>query len=94
MSIEVRRFLKARRDRALGSILGTLENDLRGKVSREEWEDFRCTLLDAVNGYHDSVLDLLKSDDGTTIRNEELIGLLERVETALRPPRPRAGARV
>lgn len=87
MGMEVRKFLKARRDRALGTILGTLETDLRGKVSREEWEDIRATVLDAVNGYHDSVLDLMKSEDGTAVRNEEVVSLLERVDEALRSPR-------
>lgn len=87
MSVQVRGFLKARRDRALGSILGYMEEEYRGRFSKEEWSDVRGTILDAINGYHDSVLDLMKSEDGTTVRNEEVVALLERVERALTPPR-------
>lgn len=90
MSVPVRNFLKARRDRALGSILGVLEEDLRGKVSKQEWEDIRGTVLDGVNGYHDAVLDLLKSEDETSVRNEELLRLLEQVSVELGRSRRRA----
>ena len=83
MSVQIRNFLKARRDRALGMILGTLETDLRTKVSREEWEDIRSVVLDGVNGYHDAVLDLMKSDDGSSIRNDEVVAMLSRLDTAL-----------
>jgi len=83
MSVQIRNFLKARRDRALGMILGTLEADLRNKVSREEWEDIRSVVLDGVNGYHDAVLDLMKSDDGSSIRNDEVVAMLSRLDTAL-----------
>jgi len=83
MSVQIRNFLKARRDRALGMILGTLEADLRSKISREEWEDIRSVVLDGVNGYHDAVLDLMKSDDGSSIRNDEVVAMLSRLDTAL-----------
>lgn len=85
MSVSVRTFLKARRDRAVGSILGALEQDLRGKVTRAEWEDIRSLVLDGMNGYHDAVLDLMKSDDGSSARNDELVTLLNRVDRHLRP---------
>ena len=87
MSVPVRNFLKARRDRALGSILGVLEEDLRGKITKAEWEDIRGIVLDGVNGYHDAVLDLMKSEDDTSVRNDEIFALLEQISTQL--PRPR-----
>ena len=83
MSVPVRNFLKARRDRALGSILGVLEDDLRGKVTREEWEDIRSIVLDGVNGYHDAVLDLMKSEDDTSVRNDQIFDLLSAIATDL-----------
>lgn len=84
MGVSVRGFLKARRDRALGTILGYLEGELRGKVSRDEWDDIRQVVLDAVNSYHDSVLDLMRGEDASTERNEALIDLLQRVDEGLR----------
>lgn len=84
MSVPVRNFLRARRDRALGSILGVLEDDLRGKVTKEEWEDIRGIVLDGVNGYHDAVLDLMKSEDDTSVRNDAIFDLLTDISNKLR----------
>jgi hypothetical protein len=82
MSIPVKQFLKARRDRALGSILGYAEREIFPKLSAEEKLKFRQIVLDSLNSYHDSALDLFKSDVGS-IHNDELIGLLERIEQRL-----------
>jgi hypothetical protein len=92
MSVPVRNFLRARRDRALGSILGVLEDDLKGKVTREEWEDIRGIVLDGVNGYHDAVLDLMKSEDDTSVRNDAIFELLTEISGQLSSPRRRASA--
>lgn len=92
MSVPVRNFLKARRDRALGSILGVLEEDLRGKVTKAEWEDIRGVVLDGVNGYHDAVLDLMKSEDDASVRNDEIYSLLTRISVQLDRPRRRVPA--
>lgn len=77
--VPVRDFLKARRDRALGTILGHVESHFKDKLSPSEWSAFRLNTIDAINGYHDSVLDLVKSENGY-LRNEEAIELLERIE--------------
>lgn len=82
MSVPVRNFLKARRDRALGSILGWAERELFPRLSAPERTAFRNVVLDSLNSYHDSALDLFKSDDGS-VRNEEIFSLLERVERHL-----------
>ncbi len=78
MSVPVREFLKNRRDRALGTILGNAERDIWQKLTRAEQEGFRKVVIDALNGYHDSVLDLVKAEDGA--RNDEVIALLERLD--------------
>lgn len=83
MSIPVKNFLKARRDRALGSILGYAEREIFPKLSRDEQLRFRQLVLDTLNSYHDSALDLFKSE-GDSITNDLLIDLLERVERQLR----------
>lgn len=84
MSVAIKNFLKARRDRALGSILGYAEREIFPKLTQPERTAFRNLVLDSLNSYHDSVLDLMKSDQDT-VRNEELIALLERVESHLSP---------
>lgn len=82
MSVAVKDFLKARRDRALGSIMGFAEREIYPKLNQAERVAFRNLVLDSLNSYHDSVLDLVKSDNGT-LRNEELIQMLERLDQHL-----------
>lgn len=82
MSVAVKDFLKARRDRALGSIMGFAEREIYPKLSQQEKAAFRNLVLDSLNSYHDSVLDLVKSDVGT-VRNEELVQMLERLDQHL-----------
>ena len=82
MSVPVKNFLKARRDRALGSILGYAEREIFPKLTQQERAAFRSLVLDSLNSYHDSSLDLFKSEVGT-VHNEELILLLERVDQAV-----------
>lgn len=82
MSVAIRNFLKARRDRALGSILGYTEREIFPKLTVTERTAFRNIVLDSLNSYHDSVLDLMKSDQDN-VRNEELILLMERLDKHL-----------
>lgn len=92
MSVPVRDFLKNRRDRALGTILGHVEREIWPKLDKAERDAVRRVVLDALNGYHDSVLDLVKSEDGA--RNDEIIELLERMDRRWRTsqdPSRRAG---
>ena len=78
MSVPVRDFLKRRRDRAVGSILGYAERELYKDLTAEQRASFRAVVLDAMNGYHDSVLDLVKAEDG--VRNDAVIDILERLD--------------
>lgn len=79
-SVAVRDFLKARRDRALGSILGHMERTVWHKLTPEEQTSIRNYTIDALNSYHDSILDLQKSEsEDDAIRNEEVLTLLERL---------------
>jgi hypothetical protein len=82
MGVPIRDFLKARRDRALGSILGHAERNIWRRLEEGERAAFRQVVVDALNGYHDSVLDLMKSDDG--VRNEELLRLLQQLHSSLK----------
>lgn len=81
VSIDVRNFLRKRRDRAVGSILGYAETELKSKLTQAQWEALRRVVLDATNSYHDTVLDLVKSEDAA--RNDHLIRLLEQVDNKL-----------
>jgi hypothetical protein len=78
MSVPIRDFLKRRRDRAVGSILGFAERELFASLTVEQQQAFRRVVLDAANGYHDSVLDLVKAEDG--IRNDVVVEAIERLE--------------
>lgn len=83
MSVPVRNFLKARRDRALGAIMGYSEREVFSKLTPHEQLAYRKVILEALNSYHDAALDLFKSDDGGTVRNEEIIDFLSRIESAV-----------
>ncbi len=88
VSFDVRKFLRSRRERAVGSILGYAEAEIRSKLTKDEWESLRRVVLDATNSYHDTVLDLVKSED--VARNDHLIALLESVDASLRYQRREA----
>ena len=81
MSVPVRDFLKARRDRALGTILGWSENNLYEGMTKQQQGDFRAKVFEALNTYHDTVLDLLKAEDG--IRNDAVVTALENLQRAV-----------
>lgn len=80
MSVPIRDFLKNRRDRALGAILGYAEREVWKKLDDSERQALRRVVIDALNSYHDSVLDLIKAEDNSLARNEEVVALLERIE--------------
>lgn len=82
VSIDVRKFLRNRRDRTVGSILGYAETEIKPRLSQSNWESFRRVVLDATNSYHDTVLDLVKSED--VARNDHLIALLERLDRSVK----------
>lgn len=82
VSVPVKDYLKARRDRALGSILGHAEREFYSLLTPQQQQQMRQTTIDAINSYHDSVLDLVKSESGT-LRNEEVLSLLSRVDQHL-----------
>lgn len=92
MSVSTQNFLRARRDRLVGTILGYAETHLKPKLNQSEWESFRQQVQAAANSYHDTVLDLLKVEDGM-VRNEEVLELLERLDGHLRSSQ-RAPARI
>lgn len=91
MGVPVRDYLKRRRDRAVGSILGYAEREIFQDLSAAQRESLRRVVLDALNGYHDSVLDLVKAEDG--MRNDYVVEVLERLETEVKQlQRPRTVA--
>ena len=79
MGVQVRGYLRARRDRALGTILGYAEREIWSRLSADEQDRFRRTVLDAIQSYHDSTLDLFKAETDV-VRNDQVIALMERLE--------------
>lgn len=85
MSVPVRDYLKNRRDRALGSILGHFERSRWwAEMNTDQRKELRSVVIDALNGYHDSVLDLVKAEDSNVVRNEEVVALLNRLDNHMR----------
>lgn len=85
MSVPVRDYLRIRKDRALGSILGHAErSDWWKAMDRSGQEALRRKVMDALGEYHDSVLDLVKAEDQTVVRNEEVVTLLNRIDSHMR----------
>ena len=80
MSVPVREFLKNRRDRALGSVMGYLEREIYTGLDDAQRTLLRRAVIDAINSYHDSVLDLLKAEDNSTVRNDEVLAMLVRID--------------
>lgn len=91
VGVPIKDFLKRRRDRAVGSILGYAEREIFQDLTPAQRAGLRATVLDALNGYHDSVLDLVKAEDG--VRNDYVVEVLERVEQELRTRRAPAVVR-
>lgn len=86
-SVPVRGFLKRRRDRALGSILGWCErNGVPEAMGQSKWAAFREVVLSALNGYHDATLDLVSAEEDI-VRNDHLVTVLEAVERELQQSR-------
>jgi hypothetical protein len=85
VGVPIKDFLKRRRDRAVGSILGYAEREIFKDLTPEQRAGLRSSVLDALNGYHDSVLDLVKAEDG--VRNDYVVEVLEKVEAELRRSR-------
>ena len=81
MGVPVMDYLARRRNRCVGSVLGYAEREIFPKIDKTTEQAFRQLVRDAVGSYHDSIVDLVKTDDGT--RNEEVIRLLEQLQTTV-----------
>lgn len=89
MGVPIQEFLSNRRNRCVGSILGNAERaPWFRELSPTDRDAFRTVVRDAVGSYHDSVLDLVRAEDGV-MRNEEVVALLERIENSVRQERRR-----
>lgn len=82
----VRRLAIAQRKRAVATVLGTVEREwlASGKVTRPEYEAFRKVALQAIDVYHDFMLDVLKISDEDITRNDHALELLERIHAGQR----------
>lgn len=63
MPLNVQTLVRARRDRCVAQILRYAEHDSGVQWKDGEWEDFRENVLSAINGYHDVMLDMIRSMD-------------------------------
>jgi hypothetical protein len=77
MGVPVRDFLRRRRDRALATILNHAESNLYERLTPQERKALRSCVIEALNSYHDAVLDLMHSEDDQYTRNDEALAVLE-----------------
>lgn len=80
----VRRLLGEQRKRAVASILSAVEARTKN-LSEQEQRDLRNQVMAAINQYHDTCLDVLKSsvDDGSQL-NEQAMQLIAEFNATLR----------
>lgn len=81
MSVPIRSFLRKRRDRALATILNHIDSELH--LTEPQKKAVRGCVVEALNSYHDAVLDLMHSEDDQYTRNDLVLEALERMEKTL-----------
>lgn len=81
----VTNLLQERRSRLVAATMGTIERSPAwARLTREERLDLREDVIDAVNGYHDVVLDLMKVlSDGHSLINDQAVEMIRDVHTAV-----------
>lgn len=81
MSMEAKEYLRASKDRAVGTIMGFLERQIFDSLPRDKQLAVRQAVIDALNVYHERMLDLVKSDTG--VRNDEVFDLMRKLNAHL-----------
>lgn len=72
---------KARR-RAVATVMNHAERQFRPLVSKDDWEDFRDVVLNAMAMYHDQVMDIMLTlGEGPGVVNEEALMILQRLQS-------------
>jgi hypothetical protein len=81
----VRALLTEQRKRLVATILGYIERNISYKLTTDERLDLRDEIKDAINNYHDCVLDCLKAsvNDGGMF-NEHALTMLTKMNEQLR----------
>jgi hypothetical protein len=81
----VRALLTEQRKRLVATILGYIERNVSYKLTSDERLDLRDEIKDAINNYHDCVLDCLKAsvNDGGMF-NEHALVMLTKMNEQLR----------
>ena len=91
MSVDVREMLSRQRRRAVGAILGYAESQpwYEG-MTRQQQVAYREKVLASMSAYHDVVLDIVATLDGSGgIYNDRALELLEAIHGMVSPHRER-----
>lgn len=80
----VRNFLGQRRRRMLASLMRYIEEEVYQYLPEEKRKSLRNRVLQTVNEYHDSVIDVVATsvDDGA-VQNEEVLNRLASLSTRI-----------
>lgn len=81
--IDARRLLVERRKRLVGSIMQFAERELYPGMSLKQQQQFRDKVMEAVGGYHDLMIDLVRSLAGDGIVNEDALRLIQEIHDRL-----------
>lgn len=71
-----RRLVMEQRRRAIGTIMGAVEELAYPKLSKPDQRALRQSILNGMGAYHDFVLDVLKVKGDDMLQNEETLRLL------------------
>lgn len=76
--------ITAQRRRAVATILGPLEETVRSKVTIEEWETIRKSVLGAVGIFADFSLDAVRASSEGQWVNDEALQLLNEIHQSVK----------
>lgn len=79
-----RRLVMEQRRRAIGTIMGAIEELAYPKLSQAEQRTLRQHVLNGMGAYHDFVLDVLKVKHDDMVQNEETLRLLRDIHSGQR----------
>lgn len=71
-----RRLVMEQRKRAVGTIMGAVENLAHPHMPHKDRQALRLAILNGIGAYHDFVLDVLKVKGDDMVQNEETLRVL------------------
>ena len=91
MQKSLERLLNKRKDRAIATILGVKEREIDFRIDAESARLLRKCILDQINGYHETVIEIVDSlDNGEVALNEVYLDRIDEIFDAVQALAARA----